>query len=144
MHAVFPADVQIVLGDGIFIHLGVHGRNDILRTPAGQKCGSQHIICKTVRHLRDHIGRSRSDHKDICLLGQRDMLHLKLKIPVKCIYQAFFPAQSLKGGRGDKIRCILCHDHPHIGMLFYQHTGQIGNFISSNSAGHTQYYGFSF
>ena len=95
-------------------------------------------------HLRDDIGRSRSNHENISLLGQGHMLHLKLKVPVKGVNQALLSGKGFKGRWGDEICCILCHDDPHIGVLLHQHAGQVCDLVGCDTAAHTQHYGFSF
>ena len=64
------------------------------------------------------------------------MRHMKLKIPVKGIHQAFVAGQRLKSDGRNKMRGVLRHDHMYICMQFYQMAGQHCHFISCNTAGY--------
>ena len=50
---------QVVLGDGVFQHAGVHGRGHQLGAAGGQQHGGQHIVRNAVGHLGDDIGGGR-------------------------------------------------------------------------------------
>ena len=65
--------------------------------------------------LCDHIGRGRSHQHHIRQLCQGNVLHGKLKIPVKGVHQALVPGQRLKGNGIDEIGGVFCHDHMDVG-----------------------------
>ena len=67
-----------------------------------------------------------------------------LEIPVKCIDQTLVACERLKRDRINKIGCIFRHDHMHIRMLLDERTCQTGDFIGSDTSGHTEYHTFSF
>ena len=135
---------DVILYDRIFKHIGIHGRRNVLRAFCRQNRSCQHIICDSVCHLADHIGRSRCYHKNIRTLCQCHMLYIELEIPVKRIDQTLVACERLKRDRINKIGCIFRHDHMHIRMLLDERTCQIGDFIGSDTSGHTEYHTFSF
>ena len=135
---------DVILYDRIFKHIGIHGRGNILRAFCRQNRSCQHIICDSVCHLADHIGRSRCYHKNIRPFCQCHMLDIELEIPVKRIDQTLVACERLKRDRINKIGCIFRHDHMHIRMLLDERTCQIGDFIGSDTSGHTEYHTFSF
>ena len=72
------------------------------------------------------------------------MFHIILKIPVKCIDNAFVVGQCLEGNRVNKVRRILCHQYMHIAVKLCEHTGEIGNLVCGNAAGYSEYDCLSF
>ena len=86
--AVFSQDLDIIPGDRIFQHRGVHRRRDELFAFGGKDDRGQHIVSNTVRHLCDDICRGRCDQNNIRLLGDRNMADIKLKFTVKSIDHA--------------------------------------------------------
>ena len=76
--SVMLQDLQIILYNRVFKHIGIHGwRNEFL-TFTCHDGGSEHIISNAMRQLADHIGTCRGDHHHVCFLRNRYMLHLKL------------------------------------------------------------------
>ena len=130
--------LQVVLHNGIFKHVGVHGRCHNLRATAGHHRGGQHIIGNSAGQFPDHIGRSRSDHHHIRLLCQRHMLHTELEIPVEGIHQTLVSCQRLKGNGVDKVGGICCHQHMHIGVKLAQHTCKAGSLVGGNASAYAQ------
>ena len=72
------------------------------------------------------------------------MLDIELEIPVKCIDQTLVACERLKRDRIIKLVAFSRHDHMHIRMLLDERTCQIGDFIGSDTSGHTEYHTFSF
>ena len=141
--AVAAQGIQIVLGHWIFVHLGVHSRYHDLGTVAGQHRGGQHIVRQAVRQLGDDVGRSRSDHHQISLVGHGDVLHLEGKIPVKGVHQCLVAGQRLKGHRRDKLCGVLGHEHLHIAPQLHQGGSQVGHFVCGDPAGDPQHHRLS-
>ena len=61
---------EVILGDGVFEHVGVHGGRDQLGAGRGQRDGGQHVVGLTVGQLGDNIGRGRGDEHQICRVGK--------------------------------------------------------------------------
>ena len=136
LHPVSLADLQVILEDRRLIHPGVHGRGDQLRALAGQGRGGQHIVADPMGQLADHIGCGRGHQEEIRLFSQGHMLHVELEGPVKGIYHTFMAGQGLEGGGCDKIRGILRHQYKNVRPALDQHTGQVGDLIGRDPAGH--------
>ena len=65
--APLPQHGEILLGGGIFVHIGVHGGHQQLGAGAGQ-CGSgQKIVGQPPAELGDDIGRSRGNDQQVGL-----------------------------------------------------------------------------
>ena len=135
---IFAQDVQVVLRDGIFVHPGVHGRGNQLFALACQHGCGEHIVRQAMRHFRDHVGGCRCDQAEICGLCERDVLHLKLKIAVKGIHQAFISGQAFKSDGIDKVCGVLCHQDMDDTALLMKRAGQIGGFIGGDSSSDAQ------
>ena len=89
-------------------------------------------------NLSDYIGADRRDHHHVCLLGQRNMLHTVLKIPVKSINQALISRKCFKCNGIDKIDRILCHQDMNICMKLLKRAGKGCRFIRSNASRYSQ------
>ncbi len=139
MHTIGCAYPQVILGDRIFIHLGIHGRRDVFRALAGQKCGREHIVGQPVGHLGDHIGRGRRQHEDIGPFRQGHMLDAELEIPVKGVHQALIAGQCLKCHRRDEPRRVFGQDHLHVGAQLLQRAGQGRDLIGGDAAADPEY-----
>ena len=135
---------EVVLDDGVFKHLGIHGGGDDLVALAGHDRGGQHIVRQTVCDLADDIGGGRSHQHHIGPLGQSHMLHRILEIPVEGVHQTLVARQGLKGDGIDEIGGIPGHEHLHIRMKLFQHGGQICDLIGGDGAGDCQNDGLVF
>ena len=138
LHAVSAADLQIILKDWVLIHIGVHGRGNDFPAPARHDGGGQHVVRNAMGNLADHIGRGRGHHHNIRLLCKGHMLHAELKVPVKCIHQAFVACQALKSYGINEVSGVLCHQYMDLHALFNQHAGQAGCLISCNASCHSK------
>ena len=143
LHAVVLQLFQIVLHDGVFVHLGVHGRSHQLFALAGQQSGGEHIVRQTIGQLTDHVGGGGGHQGDVRLLGHRHMLHIELKVPVKGIHQAFVAGEGLEGDGVDKVGGVLGHQHLNVRVLLDQKAGHGGHFICRDAAGDRQHHMFS-
>ncbi len=76
---------EVILGDGVFEHVGVHGGRDQLGAGRGQRDGGQHVVGLTVGQLGDNVGRGRGNEHQICRVGKADMGHVVLEVAVKRI-----------------------------------------------------------
>ena len=61
---------QVILGDGVFQHMGVHGGGHQLGAAGRQGNGGQHVIRQAVGQLGDHICGCRGDQHQIRRVGQ--------------------------------------------------------------------------
>ena len=144
MKAKTPQLCHILSHNWIFIHSRIHRWCNKNRTSAGQYCRRQHIISNAPCKLSNDICCCWCNHHNICLLGQCNMFHMKLKISVKGVHHTFMPCQCLKRNWIDKIGRILCHQHIGVCPLFYKCTGQIGDLIGRNATTNSQYHCLSF
>ena len=135
---------QIILQNGVMIHIGIHGRrNDFLTGARHSRC-RQHIIRNAVCQLANHICGSRRNQKHIRLFRDGNMCHMELEIAVEGIYHTFIAGQCFKGNRRNKLAGIFRHDHMHIRMQLHEHACHICHFIRSNAACYTQNNSFPF
>ena len=135
---------QIILQNGVMIHIGIHGRrNDFLTGARHSRC-RQHIIRNAVCQLANHICGSRRNQKHIRLFRDGNMCHMELEIAVEGIYHTFIASQCFKGNRRNKLAGIFRHDHMHIRMQLHEHACHICHFIRSNTACYTQNNSFPF
>ena len=142
--AVAAQRFQVVLGDGVFVHVGVHRGGHQLFAAAGQHGGGEHVVGDAVGHLGDDVGRGRSDHHKVGTLGERHMLDVVLEVAVEGVDHAAGVAQRLKGQWGDELGGVFGHDDLHVAVLFGQHAGDVGHLVGGNRAGDAQHDGFSF
>ena len=133
----------IILHNGVFKHLGIHGRRQDLFAFTRHHRSCQHIVRDTMSDFSDHIGGSRSDHHYICHLRQGNVFYTELKIPIKSIHQTFIPRKRLKCDGIDKIRGIFRHQHLYVRMKFRKLACQCGNLICCNASRNSQHYCFS-
>ena len=134
---------DVVLGDGVLQHPGVHGRGDELGTLGRENDGGEHIVGDAVGHLGNDIGGGRGHEDDVGLLCQRDMGDFELEIPVEGVYHALVACQGLERDRGDELGGIFGHDDLHVGPQLAQCAGHIGHFIGGNAAADAQKDAFS-
>ena len=142
--AVAAEGVQVVLGDGILEHLGVHGRGDELGTGAGQHSGGEHVVGQAVGQFGAHVGGGRGDDDQICPVSQGDVLHLVGEVPVEGVHHAPVSCELLKGEGGDKLGGVGGHNNLHGGVLLHQRRGQCRRLIGGDAPGHAQQNGFAF
>ena len=126
---------QIVLGDGVFQHVGVHGRSHQLGAGGGQRHGGQHIIGQAVGQLGQHVGGGRGDQHQVGGVGQRHMGHVVLEIAVKGVHDAPAVGQRLKHQRRDELGGVFGHQHMHVGPHLDQRMGHIGHFVCGDAPG---------
>ena len=141
--AVVRQRFQIVLGDGIFQHGGVHGRGHQLFAPGGQNGGGEHIVRLTVGQLRNHIGGGGGNEDQIRRLGQGNVGHVVLKVPVEGVHNAPVVGQGFKGQRGNKFRGVFRHDHMDVCPGLAKTTCHICHFVGGNSPGDAKNHCFS-
>ena len=87
--AILSEQGNIVLCDWIFQHCRIHGRRHKLFALSGKNDSREHIVGDAVGHLGDHVRCRRRNEDDIRLFCDRNMAHIKLKLPVKGIDHAF-------------------------------------------------------
>ena len=141
--AVAAQGLQIVLGHGVFEHIGVHGRGNQLGALAGQYGGGEHIVGQTVGQFGADVGGGRGDEHQIGALGQRDMLYLMAEVAVKGVHHGAAAGELLEGQGGDELGGMLGHHHLYGSVLFYQSGSQCGGLIGGDAAGDTQQNGLS-
>ena len=142
--AVLFKRADVVLGDGVFQHTGVHGGRHQFRAPRRQHGGGEHIVGDAVSHLGDDVGGGRGHQDDVRLFGQLDVGHFKLEIPVEGVHHALVAGQRLKGDGRDELGGVAGHDDLDVGPPFFQRAGHPGHFISGDAAGHAQQDAFAF
>ena len=135
---------QIVLGHGIFIHIGIHGGGNELGTAAGENGCGEHIVRQAVGKLRAHIGCGRGDDHQVSPFRQSNMLHLMGEIPVEGVHHRPAAGKLLEGQGRDELGGVFGHNDLHRGVLLDKGGGQSGGLIGGNSAGDAQKDGFSF
>ena len=141
--AVVLQRLEVVLGDGIFQHPGVHGRGDQLGALGGQHHGGEHVVGNAVGHLGNDIGRGRGHEDDVGFLGQRDVGDFKLEIAVKGVHHALVARQGLKGEGRDELGGVPGHDDFHVGPQLFECAGHVCHFIGGNAAADAQKDAFS-
>ncbi len=134
---------KVILGHGIFIHMGVHGRGNQLGTAAGQNRGGQHIIRQAVGQLGADIGGGRGNENQIRPVRQGDVFYTVVKIAVEGIHHGTSAGELLEGQRRNKFGGIFRHDHLHRRVLFHKTGSQGGCLIGGNAAGNAQKNGLS-
>ena len=130
--------LQIILGNGIFQHVGIHGRGHQLGAGSRQRHGGQHVVSQSVGQFGNHVGRGRGNQHQICRIGQRNMCHVILEIAVKGVHDAAVVGQRLEDQGGDEFGGVLGHQHVPRSASFGQRVGHIGHFVCSNAAGDAQ------
>jgi len=141
--AVAAENVQVVLSDGIFVHIGVHGGSNELGALAGQNGGGEHVVSQTVGQLGAHIGGGRGDEHQVGALGQGDVLHLVGEVAVEGVHHGAAAGELLKGEGGDKLGGVLGHHDLYLAVLLDQGRGQRSGLVGGNAAGDAQKNGFS-
>ena len=129
---------DVVLGDGVLQHPGVHGRGDELGTLGRENDGGEHIVGDAVGHFGDHVGRGGGHQDHVGLFGQRDVGDLEFEVAVKGVHHALVTGQGLKGDGSDELGGVFGHDDLHIGPQLAQCAGHIGHLIGGNAAGDAQ------
>ena len=142
--AVMLQRPDVILGNGVFQHVGVHGRGHQLGAVGRQGHGGQHVVGLAVGHFGNHIGRGRGDEHQVGGVGKADMCHVVLEVAVKRIHDAASICQRFKHQRGDELGGVLGHQHMDVGAQFDQRVGHIGHFISGNAPGNAEDDGFAF
>ena len=135
--------LQIVLHNGVVVHIVVHGRAYKLFAGAGHDGGGEHIVRNAPGELADDIGRGRSHYHQIRLLGKGYVLHAVLKVPVEGVNEALGAGEGFEGDGVNEIGGVFGHEHLHMAVKLFQHPGKIGDFIGGNAAGYSQNNGFS-
>ena len=134
---------DVVLGDRVFQHPGVHGRGDQLRAFGREDGRGQHVVGDAVGHLGDDIGRGRCNEDDVGLFGQCNMGDLELEIPVESVHHALVAGERFKRDGGDELGGVPGHDDLDVGPQLAQCAGDIRHFIGGNAAGDAQKDAFS-
>ena len=130
--SIMTQSIEIILGDRIFKHVGVHCRSDQFFAAAGKYGSREHVISDAVCHLGNDVCRSRSDHYKVCTFCKSNVFNIILKIAVKGINHAAGVAKCFKGERSDKLGSIFGHDDLYIAVLFCKHAGNICHFVGGN------------
>ena len=133
---------EVILGDGVFEHVGVHGGRDELGAGRGQRDGGQHVVGLTVGQLGDNIGRGRGDEHQICRVGKADMGHVVLEVAVKRIDLAAAAGQRLKHQRRDKLSGVFRHKNVYIRAQLDECMRHVGHFVGGNAPGDAEDNGF--
>ena len=134
---------QIVLGHRVFVHPGVHGGGGQLWAVAGQDGGGEHVVRQAVGQLGQHVGGGGSHQHHVRLVGQGDVLHLKLIVAVEGVHAHPVARQGLEGMGTDELGGVFRHQHLHVGPLLHQGGSQAGGLIAGDAAGDGQQHGFS-
>ena len=134
---------EVILRDGVFQHMGVHGGGDQLGAVRRQRDGGQHIVRLTVRYLGNDIGGGRGDQQQVGGVCQRNMRYIILEVAVKGVHNAAAVGQRFKHQGGDELSGVFGHQHMDIRTQLDQCVRHIGHFIGSNAAGDTKDNGFS-
>ena len=140
--AVPPQEGQVILGNRILIHAGVHGGRGDFGTVTGQNGGGEHIVGQTVGKLSQNVGRGRGHQYQVGLVGQGDVLHLELVVAVKGVHAYPVARQGFKGVGADKLRGVSGHEYLDVRPLLHQGRGQARRLIACNAAGDTQQHSF--
>ena len=106
---------HIFLYNGIFIHIGIHGRHENHFGLRGHDGGRKHVVCNTVCHFTDNIGSGRSNDEYISHAGQCNMLHIPFVDIGKHINRHIIAGQFAKGNGGNQLGRIGGHNAVHIG-----------------------------
>ena len=129
---------QVVLGDGVLQHPGVHGRAHQLGALCRQHHGGQHIVCDAVGHLGDDIGGGGGHQDHIGLFGQGNVGDLEFEVPVKGVHHALVAGQGLEREGSDELGGVPGHDDLYVGPQLAQCAGYVCHFIGGNAAGDAQ------
>ena len=141
--AVFFQGGNVILGDGVFQHGGIHGRGDQLAALGGQDCGGQHIVRDAVGELGNDIGGGRGDQDEVRRLGKGDMVDIVLKIPGEGIHHAAVVGQGLKGQGRDELGRVFRHDDVDVRPCLAESAGDAGHLIGRDAAGDPQQHALS-
>ena len=141
--AVMLQRFQVVLGNLVFQHMGVHGRGDELGAGRCQRDGGQHIVRLAVSHLSNDVGRGRGNQHEVRRVGKADVGHIVLEVAVKGIDLAAAMGQCLKHQRRDKLSGVFRHQYVNIRAQLDQRMSHIGHFVSGNAPGDAEDDGFS-
>ena len=128
LKAVALQGLQVVLGDGVFQHGGVHGWGHQLLALGRQDHGGEHIVGNAVGQLGDDIRRGRGNEDQVRCRGQRDVMDVVGKIPVKSVHHAAVVGEGLEGQGGDELRGIPGHHHVDLRPRLPQGRGHVGDF----------------
>ena len=135
---------EVILHDGVVVHIMVHGRSHDFFAGTGHDRGGKHIVRNAVCELADHVGGRRGDHHHVRLLCKGDVLHAVLEVPVKCVDEALVRGQRLEGDGVNEIRGVSGHHHLYVAAELFEHPGKICDFIGGDAAGNGKHRGFSF
>ena len=134
---------EVILRDGIFQHMGVHGGRNQLGAGRSQRNGGQHIVGLPVGQLGDDIGRGRRNEHKVRCIGKADMRHIVLEVAVEGIHLTAAAGQRFKHQRRDELSGIFGHQDMNIGPQLDQRMRHIGHFIGCNAPGDAEDDGFS-
>ena len=129
---------NVLLYDGIFVHVGIHCRSNDHRCLGGHKGCRYHVICNTMSRLTDDVCSRGSDDKYISALGKRNMFDLPSKGTVEHIGHNAVLRQHLKRQRGDKVSGGFGHDDIDLRAQLAQTGGQISCLVGCDSAGNAK------
>ena len=143
LKAVALQGLQVVLGDGVFQHGGVHGWGHQLLALGRQDHGGEHVVCNAVGQLGDDIRRGRGNEDQVRCRGQGDVMDVVGKVPVKSVHHAAVVGEGLEGQGGDELRGIPGHHHVDLRPRLPQGRGHVGDFVGGNAARDAQQYTLS-
>ena len=134
---------EVVLRDGVFVHLCIHRRRDRLRAAAGQHRGREHVVGKAVGELGDHVrGRGRDQHV-IRPVRDGDVLDAVSEVAVERVRERLVARELLERDGRDKLRGVFRHEHLHVRVLLHEQGRQTCRLVGRNAAGHAENDGLS-
>ncbi len=89
-------NLYVLLGGGIRVHVGFHGRGDDQWASGNQHRIGEQVIGDPVRQLGDGIGRGRRDQHQVCRLPEADMQHVSFPSPEVLIGIGFASGYGLE------------------------------------------------
>ena len=129
---------QILLHNGICIHLVVHRRTDEDGRGRGQQDRGQQIVGDARGHLADDVGRRRGNDDQFGEFGKGDVVDLEAPGHPEQVRGDRVSGQGLEGERGDELAGMVGHDHPDLRPAPDQFPDQFGGLVGGNAAGHAQ------
>ena len=133
-----PQCAHVALRDGVFVHIGVHGRGDDDGGFCGHDGGGEHVIRHACGHFSQEICAGRCNKEHICPLGERNVFHFPLVRPSKHVHHGGVARQGLHGLLRDEIERVFRQDAVDVRTLLGHIPRDLRCTVGGDAARHAQ------
>ena len=126
--------VEVIAGRRMSVHIEVHRRGDEHGTTRRQISGQQQVVGHAGSHLRNRIGRSRSDDQRVGPLAERDMAVPLSALRIEKLDENRVAAQRRERQRRDELLGQRSHQYAHFRALADQFPDEYRSLVSCDTA----------